>query len=165
MRSLRDWGNRKAMAPAPPYLENYQIVTDYYGYWPSFHDAEVHSISINRDTVLFDDIPDVILELIVHCFQMTETVSEEGHFKLAKHSLIRFEFKQVDDVVLSHFNHQNAIYGLDFSAISPDQTRFKVSIDGAHGLEGSFTAGNGRVTSVLQLIDPPRENLFSEINQ
>ncbi|NJK93482.1 MAG: hypothetical protein HC904_17705 [Blastochloris sp.] len=134
------------MTETPKYLESNQLVTDFYGYWPSFHDAEVHSISINRDAILFEDVSDVILELVVHCFQMTQTVKEDGYFELVKHSFVHFEFKEVDDVALAHFNHQNAIYELGFSG--NQEGRFKVSIDGAHGLDGSFTAGKGRVISI-----------------
>lgn len=144
------------MIPTPAYLENHQAVTDFYGCWPSFHDAEVHSISIGRDTLLFDDVTEVSLELVVHCFQMTQSVKDDGYLDLLKHSLVHFEFKEVDHVTLAHFNHQNAIYGLGFEDANSDPARFKVSIVGAHGLDGSFTAGKGRIISITECSEKGR---------
>ena len=135
----------------PTYLENHGLLTDIYGYWPSFHDAEVHSISMDRDQILFDDVSDVRIGMVVHYFEMTREVKDNGCFGLIKHHLIQFEFSNVGDITLSGFNHQNAIYGLLFEAQPEDaagNTFFKVVLEAAHGVEGSFVPQTGKIVAV-----------------
>jgi hypothetical protein len=140
------------MIPTPTYLENYKMVTDIYGCWPSFHDAEVRSILLDRNKTLFGVVSNARVELIVHCFEITQNVKNDGFFDLIKHHLVHFVFSDVRDLIITGFNHQNAIVGLLFDPQPEDAAGnifLNVSIDPAHGVEGSFIAHKGKILSVI----------------
>ncbi len=135
----------------PTYLQNYQTVVDALGYWPRFHDGEVRSLVMDRNRILFDNIADARIELVIHAWELSDKANEKGHLTLSKHHLVQFEFFNVRDVVLKDFNHQNAILGLTFTDHVTDPAgnhTFKVTLEPANGLHGSFTAFGGRVVSV-----------------
>ena len=135
----------------PAYLQNYQAVLDAFGYWPHFHDAEVRSLIMDRNHILFNDIADARIELVVHAWELSNWANEQGHLPRSKYHLVHFEFFNVSDVDLKGFNHQNAILGLSFTDHYTDQTgspSFQVALEPAHGLHGSFNASKGGVVSV-----------------
>ena len=75
---------------APTFLRNYQALLDHFGYWPSFHDANVMSYtgpSSERQTV----------ELALHTWEMTSEVDAKGYCVLQKHVLVTFGFAGVHD--------------------------------------------------------------------
>lgn len=130
------------MSISPVFLDHYELVKDVYGCWPSFHDAEVHSIFMDRTHVMFGEISDPRVELVIHCLDIKNNVNTH---------LIHLEFSDVRDLTLAGFNHQNAILGLLFEELPGDSsgnTPFKVTLDHAHGVEGSFIASRGKVRSV-----------------
>ncbi len=71
-----------------PQITNSAKLTDVFGYWPSFHDAEAHKLTLS----VADGEPWVvgsispIIEMQVHVFEMTKEVTEEGYFFLRKHT-------------------------------------------------------------------------------
>ncbi len=74
-------------------IDGSKLIFDWFGYWPSFHDAEI--ISINLQRVSSDDLQSSSLFALVHAFEMTSEVIETGHYKLIKHCVIEFEFVSV----------------------------------------------------------------------
>ena len=59
-------------------FEGSEIVTDWFGYWPSLHDSEVLSADFQR--AIGGSGPE--LRVKVHAFEMTSEVNEKGYFKL-----------------------------------------------------------------------------------
>jgi hypothetical protein len=60
--------------PLPGGLESVagaQELHDWFGYWPSFHDAEVIEFSIGTAAPS---------RLLVHTWEMTNRVNEQGHY-------------------------------------------------------------------------------------
>jgi hypothetical protein len=51
-------------------IENARLVTDHFGYWPSFHDSEILSLRFHRD---LDKSVDS-MEMRVYAFEMTDKV-------------------------------------------------------------------------------------------
>ena len=102
---------------------------DWFGYWPSFHDAEIISLHLNRKGPS---------SLCVHTWEMTKEVDERGYYVLAKHVIVEFTFEGVSDLDVSGFNHQNVIFGLDVEKM---ESGFQVNLSGCYGIEGSITAG------------------------
>ena len=140
------------MITSPTYLKNYEAVMDAFGYWPSFHDGEVRSLLMDRNQILFGKIANARIELKIHGWEMTGEVNEKGYFKLIKHHIVHFEFSDVREVKLADFNHQNAVFGLDFTELANDvagNSSFKVTLNPANGLDGEFVAMSGRVVSVM----------------
>ncbi len=118
-------------------FENSKIVCDWFGHWPSLHDAEV--LSINFDRCADKGAPSI--SAIVHAFQVTPDVDSKGFYKLIKHCLIHFQFDGVEENTLKWFNHQNVIediflgpakgyngqdlIGIEFASIYGAQLDFK----------------------------------------
>src|SRR5579863_6498910 len=81
---------------------------DWFGYWPSFHDAEIVSLHLNRGENS---------SLRVHTWEMTKEVDEKGYYVLAKHVVVEFILEAVSGLSLNGFNHQNVIFGLEVEKI------------------------------------------------
>ena len=77
----------------------------YDGQWPSFHDAEVCSISLWRGDMRPD--ADVWIGPVIE--------TQINLIGLAKPFQTVLKFHDCDEIQLSGFNHQNAIYEIEFS--------------------------------------------------
>lgn len=122
-----------------------------FGYWPSFHDAEVLWLRLDRRG-LDDGCYGPTLEALVYVFESTSEVSPEGYFVLRHHSLIHLRFLDVVEIQLDGFNHQNAIMGLSFTDLRDRQmerVRWEVHFDVAFGLNASFQCYAIKVVSVV----------------
>jgi hypothetical protein len=135
------------MRPAPTYIRNAEAVVSAFGYWPSFHDAPVVAFR-------YDPRGQGTIELTLHGWEMTPEVDERGYFKLIKHHLVRFEFREISDPDLERFESiGNILFGLKFSDAAEFATtgRFNVTLDSAMGSDlcGSFSARTGEALEVL----------------
>jgi hypothetical protein len=110
-----------------------------FGYWPSFHDAEV--VWLNLDRGKNDERLGPTLETQVHAFETTKEVDEKGFYVLRHHVLVHFRFQDVVDLSLEGFNHQNALFGLEISDLTERQWEhifFQVRFYSSHGMGPSF---------------------------
>lgn len=103
-------------------------VIDWFGFWPSFHDAEIVEIRLNRKGQS---------SLKLHVFQMTPEVDERGFFVLDKHAIVTLLLQDVLDLELIGFSHQNVIFGLE---IKQDERGVKIILEGCFGIEGWLIA-------------------------
>ena len=101
---------------------------EWFGHWTSFHDAEVLSMEFNRTGSS---------KIRVHTFQITDQVDSRGYSILEKHCIVTFWLDEIVALELAHFNHQNAILGLD---LSNEDGHFVITFDPAHGVEGTIKA-------------------------
>jgi hypothetical protein len=100
-------------------------LTSVFGCWPSFHDAEVISISLDRDPQNHR----ATLTAAIHVFEMTSEVSEKDTYVCRHHSIVSIRFVEIDELTLASFNHQNALMGLEIEDISSrQQERVKLSV-------------------------------------
>ena len=86
-------------------IEGAQQLHDWFGYWPTFHDAEIISLHLNRKN------PSI---LKIHTWEMTSEVDEAGHYVMAKDVVVDFmiDISGADDSLeLYGFSHQNVIFG------------------------------------------------------
>src|SRR5712692_168139 len=90
---------------------------NWFGYWPGFHDAEIISLHLNRKGSS---------SLRVHTWEMTKEVDEKGHYALAKHIVVEFNFEAVSGLSLSGFNQQNVIFGL---GVEKNNSGFQLTLD------------------------------------
>ena len=58
----------------------------WFGYWPSFHDAELVALHLNRKGNS---------SLSVHTWEMTKELNDKGYYVLAKHIVVEFIFETV----------------------------------------------------------------------
>src|SRR6202030_3838275 len=100
---------------------NYQALLDHFGYWPSFHDANVISYAgptAGRPTI----------DLILHTWEMTSEVDAKGYYVLRKHSLVTFHFAGVHSTSLERFDSGNILFGMDITRAG-DADSFHVELD------------------------------------
>ena len=70
----------KTMVKAPD-IPGAADVVAWFGYWPSFHGAEVLSILLDRSAGA---------QVAIHAFDMTADLDAGGHYVLAKHAVVTF---------------------------------------------------------------------------
>ena len=131
-------------------IENSESVTSLFGYWPSFHDAEVLQISISRSSE-HDGGPSLSAD--VHVFEMTQQVDSDGYYVNHKHSVVTLLFQGLDELSLDGFNHQNALSDLSIAETEPGGM-LRVNFDSAYGLDSEFTCRTMKVVSVVPGVPP-----------
>lgn len=109
-------------------IEGAKDLSDWFGYWPSFHDAEVISLHLNRGAAS---------SLVLHTWEMTKEVDKQGYYVLAKHVLVEFVMGQVVDLSLSGFNHQNVVFGL---GVAPVEGGYRLTLEDCYGISGTIDA-------------------------
>jgi hypothetical protein len=125
-------------------IENVELVESVFGCWPSFHDAEIHTIVITRDC---ESGPQ--MDITVHHWKMTSEVDSKGYYILDHHTLTTLRFFNVSDLELTGFNQQNVLGDILISDITmkASTTCFSVSMPTSFGCEASFKCGRIRVLS------------------
>jgi len=119
---------------APEHITVADRLVERFGGWPSFHDAEVVRLTLDRRG---DGGPTA--EMLVHAWRMTDNVDERGYYVLEKHTLVRFLFERITSNELSAFNHQNVLFHLEITCETVDGLpQFRVSLDPSLGLGGSL---------------------------
>jgi len=95
-------------------IQGSEKLTSIFGYWPSFHDAEIIDLHFWRGVVEPDqgryDFP--VLTLRIHVWELTNEVNSKEFLVLKHHTLTTLRFCDVDEFRMEGFNHQNAILGL-----------------------------------------------------
>jgi hypothetical protein len=115
----------------PPELaavEGAKDLCDWFGYWPSFHDAEVIRLHLNRSDAS---------SLALHTWEMTKEVDEKGFYVLTKHVIVEFVMNEVVALSLSGFNHQNVVFGL---AIERVDSGYRLNLGDCYGIAGTIDA-------------------------
>lgn len=139
------------MANIESLIRGSEKITDIFGYWPSFHDAEVLDLHFWRGQVdpgkSIYDFP--VLTLKIHLWELTKEVSSKGFLVLKNHTLATLRFVNVEEDFEMHgFNHQNAI--LELSITSVERTKapspcFSVKVISAFGIGASFSCAQIQV--------------------
>jgi Immunity protein 50 len=141
-------------------IKNSAALTEIFDRWPSFHDAEVLRLRLDRGVDTDASLPTGTprLEADVHVFEMTDQVTPEGFYELRKHTLVTLAFYGIDQLEVREFNHQNALFDLALEDIRDRQLetlRWSVALDGSYGVEASFLCADVEVVSVRPF-SPPR---------
>jgi hypothetical protein len=110
-----------------------QQLSEWFGSWPTFHDAEVLSIELNRTGAS---------RVRVHAFRMTSAVDSRGFYVSDKHCLVTFFLDDITALDLANFNAQNALFGLEFRR---ENNEFLLTFDPSHGLEGTIKARSVKI--------------------
>ena len=132
-------------------IENERLLTERFGKWPSFHDAEIVRACFERG-----DSGAALLDCDFYVFEMTKEIDEKGFFVLAKKSLATIRFF---DIVLEYFdgwNCQNVLSGLiisDTEAVDPDPFSYRpieVVFHSSYGCGAKFYC---RTITVIKVLD------------
>jgi len=128
----------EAVAPAVPGADE---VVRWFGRWPSFHDAEILQIDLQRNGRS---------SVRLHAFRMTKAVDASGHFVLDLHAVVTFWLEGVSDLELADFSGLNVIFGL---ALEPIPTGFRLALSPCFGIAGYIEAA--KVSISLEPGKPP----------
>ncbi len=126
----------------PGSLEGAQAVVTFFGKWPSFHDAEVVSISLKRND---------ICRFSIHTFTITSELDRSGRYQTTNHGIVTFEIAEIHSLLLKDFNEQNVLSGLEIS--QEDDGTIKFDMSSLYGLDG-FISGRRACVSVEAGIPP-----------
>src|SRR5207342_3689993 len=129
-------------------IKNAQLLTSVFGYFPSFHDALVFRITLDRGE---RGDCDPSLEALIHVFEGTREIDESGHYRLKNHVLVLFRFSKIVNLQLADFNQQNVLQRLEIIHLSDrerDKVKFKVVFAGIFGVTASFHCHSVSIESV-----------------
>jgi hypothetical protein len=127
-------------------IHNVHLLTDVFGRFPTFHDAEVVSVSLDRIVGVGANLSSKI-----HVFEMTAEVGDNGRYVLKNHILVDFSFEKIWNLDLKGFNHQNALFGLTIAERKDAETQeldFEVTFEEAFGFSATFECESIKVNSV-----------------
>jgi hypothetical protein len=117
-----------------------------FGRWPSFHDAEVLRLSLDRSG---EEGP--TLDVVIHVFEMTTEIDAKGFYVLKNHTEVTFRFTHVVLSRLQWFNRQNVLSSLEVEELDPtahEGRRFRVDMPSSYGLEAEFECQRAIVLNV-----------------
>jgi hypothetical protein len=124
-----------------PDIPGAQDVIAWFGNWPTFHDAEVLSISLDRLSGC---------RVSVHAFEMTAEIDSSGHYVLAKHAVVTFcmegfprDESGISNTRIEFFNNQNV---LSSASINARPEGYELVLEGCHGVDGSIVCERMRVS-------------------
>jgi hypothetical protein len=118
-----------------------QDLLDWFGGPPSFHDAEILSLLLDRSG------PSM---LKLHGWIMTDRVDDKGYFVLDRYAVVTFLLEEIADLRLEGFTAQNVIRGLRLRRVPlPSTARdlaslhrvgevIELKLEDCYGLSGSI---------------------------
>jgi len=121
-----------------PTIEHSDRVTRIFGEWPSFHDAEVVRLVLDRSG---SEGP--TLEVQIHVFAATSEVDATGHYVLKNHTLVTLQVTEVALEKMQWFNNQNVLFDLVIVDIDPaahEGRRLRVELSSPTGWRQLSTA-------------------------
>jgi hypothetical protein len=136
-------------------IEGAELVINWFGHWPSLHDAEV--IAINLDRAGSNGGPTITAK--IHAFQMTSKV-KGTRYEVIKHCIITFKFESVFNIELDDFNHQNVIEDITFSKVtSSNGSSIAVTFESIYGVELSLACKHVVITELVP--GTPSEGVYA----
>ena len=117
----------------------------WFGHAPTFHDAEILELFLNRDGES---------TLRIHAWRMTDQVNEKNEFISDKHAIVTFKLHGISALQLDGFSSQNVIFGLQLrrlgSATAPahadEPGGYELTLEPCYGLHGVICAARLSVT-------------------
>jgi hypothetical protein len=103
---------------------------------PSFHDAEVIDLALERRNSL--------CRIKIHAFEGTRDLDSEGYFVSVKHVVVTFQLDRVCELELSDFNHQNVIDGINLARLP--NGHILLELEPCYGLYGKIEAENLQIS-------------------
>jgi hypothetical protein len=126
-------------------VEGNGLVTSRFGEWPSFHDAEIVRLHLDRNNGLEPSGP--ILTLWIYVFKSQFPPDDPNRLD----SLLELKFQDIDRFQMSEFNHQNAISSFEVEEIYSERLLrliHSVTIKPGFGISCAFECGLMEVVSI-----------------
>ena len=110
-------------------------VVAWFGYWPSFHDAEVLSITLDRWRPS---------RIAVHTWNRTQELDARGYYVLDKHAIVTFVLEDflldregITNTQIDGFNKQNVLSSL---TVRKTLEGYDLILNGIYGVSASISA-------------------------
>lgn len=117
------------------YIKNAELMIRFFETWPTFHDAEVLKLRLDRKGVF--------LELDIYVFSGSRDTDRKGFYRHFKECLLTLRFHEIDEMQLEGFNQQNVL-----ASLTVDKgERFEVELEPIFGLGGTFSCSAIEVVS------------------
>lgn len=109
----------------------------WFGSTPSFHDAEIIALALNRRSSSF---------ISIH-FWNTD-LDADGFYHSSKHAVVTFELSEIYDLQLDGFSHQNVISELVIShneanaeraryhSLAAERSDYEIRLEPCYGIDG-----------------------------
>ena len=117
--------------PSTPDVPSAGALVEWFGAWPTFHDAEILALHLNRDGVS---------SLRIHTWLLTnETYEQDGRrfYRTDKHAVVTFDLEEIVDLELSDFSGQNVISAL---YVERQADSIRLTLSPCYGLAGHIEA-------------------------
>jgi hypothetical protein len=125
--------------PSLDLISQHELVTGFYGYWPSFSNANVLAYERGENgSICFT----------LHTWQMTNQVDEKGRFVLRKHALVSFVFEGITACDMNSFRPGNILFEMRVEEFLAPPC-LHVEFDSVLDMSGSFTADRGKIVSFV----------------
>lgn len=137
-------------------IEGRERLIEIFGQWPSFHDAEVVEMTLQRRGV--DEWEGPILLARVHLFQGAQDATADD-MRWTNHTVATLRFTQVQDLSLSDFNTQNGLMDLviEPAGMLPNAANvpaYRVEFQQSFGLACRFICGSIAIADVQRGAPP-----------
>jgi hypothetical protein len=132
-------------------IKGYEKLNQRFGRWPSFHDSEIVTIHLNRDAG--QPLTSPVIRITIHIFQIEVSPDDPNR----NDSLATIVFRDVDNIKLSGFNHQNPIGDFGFFKTHSERLGrdiFNVTFKPCSSFDCSFECGEIEIESVVPFIPP-----------
>ena len=136
---------------APAGVVNGEALLSAFGFWPSFHDAEVHRAILDRGGN--GEPPSIVL--VVHACASDGSIDEKGYYRIVTSVLVTLRCRDVKASELRDFGRQNVLSTLDFESTAGGHVR--VTLGDCYGLSGSLECAQVFVESVVPWASPTED--------
>lgn len=137
---------------AHKFIEGFERVVAHLGMWPSFHDAEVLKLTVDRTHVATSKELSPVLDLHLRGWVMTSEVTDQGFYKLRGDAVFHFQFEGITNLHVEGFNNQNVISSLNLVVVDDPHAHgrkvVQVELEHCYEFEASFTAQRARVLDI-----------------
>jgi hypothetical protein len=132
---------------------NSEALTERFGGWPSFHDAEIYGVRLDSGE-RSDGL--VRLELDVHLFA-ADGQFPDGRVQWVNHTLATLEFEEIEALQIDGFGPQNVLDDLLLDEVHRAAGRqIQVTLPSNNGLGGTFRCRSMTVLHAADFVPGPR---------
>lgn len=138
------------------FFEGFEQVVAHLGMWPSFHDAEVLKLVLDRTHAATADGLSPVLDLHLRGWVMTSEVTEQGFYKLHGEAVFHLRFEGVTDLQIEGFNDQNVLSSLNLDLVvhphDANRQLLQVELEHCYEFQATFAAQKARVVGITPYV-------------
>jgi hypothetical protein len=131
-----------------PEIPGAERVTAWFGYWPSFHDAEILSCHVNRDAAS---------QIRVYTWRTAAELDASGRFVRDRETIVVFTLSKITWLRIEgeDINRQNVLGAI---SVEHKENGYRLVLGPSYGLSGEVTAADLEVSlESMSSIQPPPE--------